>query len=291
MTPEYIAQKNGKDVTILGIAINSTPKDKVIEEARSVIAKHGHITIVTPNPEIVLAAQSDDSLARALNSSDLAIPDGIGLLFAERFLKEKKKNGKGGFGVWISTLVHGVSNRSWLTQQLPLIKGRELFCDFLSLANENTWHVALIGDSAGNAYTAASTLRKRYPHAVFHPFKGPVLSREGAPINPVERGLEKNLIKEIEKIQPQFMFVGFGAPRQEKWVTLHKKDLNAAVIMVVGGTFDYVTGMIKNMPDWWPLPFEWIWRLGSRPGHMTRVINAFARFPHAVISSNSNSKN
>jgi len=70
----------------------------------------------------------------------------------------------------------------------------------------------------------------------------------------------------IEESKPDILFVGFGAPKQEKWIVAHREILNVPVSIGVGASFDMAAGMVKRAPLWmqrWG--FEWAFRLIQEP--------------------------
>ena len=68
------------------------------------------------------------------------------------------------------------------------------------------------------------------------------------------------------------MFVATGAPRQEKWIYNHRKELRLDVATGQGGTFDYESGRIKRAPRWiQKIGMEWLWRLCLEPKRIIRM--------------------
>jgi N-acetylglucosaminyldiphosphoundecaprenol N-acetyl-beta-D-mannosaminyltransferase len=100
LTTDYIAESNQKmkkidyksfrqTLQILGVGVNSTSTSSVLNFLSSKISHNENFFIVTPNPEFLVAAQNDEEFRKILNGADLAIPDGVGLLLASRFLGTK----------------------------------------------------------------------------------------------------------------------------------------------------------------------------------------------------------
>ena len=66
--------------------------------------------------------------------------------------------------------------------------------------------------------------------------------------------------------QPDILFVGMTAPKQEKWVHIFKENLNAKVICSVGAVFDFYSGNIHRSSEFWiRLNMEWLPRLIKEP--------------------------
>lgn len=79
----------GQALQILGVRVNSTELVEVLSLLSSKISHNENFFIVTPNPEFLVCAQKNNEFRKILNSADLAIPDGVGLIWASRFLGTK----------------------------------------------------------------------------------------------------------------------------------------------------------------------------------------------------------
>jgi N-acetylglucosaminyldiphosphoundecaprenol N-acetyl-beta-D-mannosaminyltransferase len=70
----------------------------------------------------------------------------------------------------------------------------------------------------------------------------------------------------IKKAEPDILFVGLGAPKQEKWIYNSYKELNVPVSIGIGVSFELISGMIMRAPVWIQKSgLEWLWRLISEP--------------------------
>ena len=246
-------KKNNKENTetgrkyakILGINVISTPISSVLTGVKDFIAHNVKFYIVTPNPELVLMAQSDRELKKALNSADLPVPDGVGLKLA--------------------------------VPKLKIIKGRELFVDLVDLAHRNRWRMFFLGGLGKEAEIAARKLRA-------NSHRGPRLDRNAGPATEIDRKLEKDAIGRINKFAPHLLFVAFGNPKQEIWIHKNLSKLNVGGAMAVGGTFRYVAGMSKLPPKWMEkLGLEWLYRFFTEPNRIGRIYNAVVVFPLKVF--------
>ena len=71
---------------------------------------------------------------------------------------------------------------------------------------------------------------------------------------------------EINRLSPDFVWVGFGTPKQQAWVKQHKHLLQRGVILTVGFAFDVNAGMKPDAPLWMQrLGLTWLFRLASEP--------------------------
>jgi len=278
-----------KGYKILDVKVDSTSIDGVLRFVRSQLRENRKFYIVTPNPEQIVRAQTDSVFAQVLNSADISIADGIGLVAAFKFLSlPTTKNVflrpflylAQGLGVGFSILF----DRKWLESDIKVIRGRDLFIELIKLANKKGWKVMLIGDRFGSSEKAALALSKNYKNVELYSIGGPNLDEDANPLTKKDKEIEEKVILKVNKVKPELLFIGFGAPRQEKWLYRHKSELDFGGAMVVGGTFDYVSGKKKLPPKWIEdLGLEWLWRLILSNQKIERVSKAFPRFPLMVF--------
>ena len=279
----------GKQGIMFNITLNSTSRSKVLAYIRDFISKKRKFYIVTPNPEMILMAQEDKSLLKAINGATLALPDGVGLAMADRFLKLTTPKNilvripvsiLQGIGVGLSIFV----NKKWLLSRFNILKGREVFVDLVSLANKRGWKVFLLGGRGSEAQNAVEKLKLNYKKVKFEYASGPIIDNETKPISESDIKMQNDVIFRINNFKPQLLFVAFGAPKQEKWIYewLLKLDIGGA--MAVGGAFSYVAGHSKLPPRWMEeIGLEWVWRLITGPWRAGRIIKASIVFPWKVF--------
>ncbi len=279
-----------KSVNIVNVRVDSTSIPGVLRFVVSRLTAGKKFLIVTPNPEQVVLAQKDPVFAKIISKADLALPDGIGLVAADKFLRLPKAGNiflapilyfAQGLGVGFSILF----DRAWLSQNLSVIRGREMFLELVKLANKKYWRVYLVGGWGKVAERTKILLAKNYKGVIVKAGTGPILDNAATPINSKEKEVEVKIIKDITDFKPHLLFVGFGAPVQEKWANSHLPKLNAGGVMVVGGTFDYISGRKKLPPSWVAdIGLEWLWRLIIGDQQVKRVINAFPRFAFLMLT-------
>lgn len=236
-----------KQVKILGVRVDSSPKDRLLEIIERKICDGHKFYIVTPNPELILASTKNNTLKDALNSADFAIPDGVGLKIAEPSLK--------------------------------IIKGRELFVDLVKLAKRKRWRVFFLGGLGREAELAAEKLGAAFA-------RSPVLNNKAEPVTEIDRKIGIDAVEKINNFKPHLLFIAFGNPKQEIWMYKRFKILDVRCMMGVGGTFRYIAGFSKLPPkSMEKLGLEWLWRLATEPFRFTRIWNAAVLFPLKVWQS------
>ncbi len=191
--------------------------------------------VITLNAEGIYLATTDSEFAAIVEDADLVTPDGRGVLWAA-----------GKQGQPLSERVTGID----LLEQLA------------SLAAKNSWRVYLLGSADGVAIEAAEQLKMRYPKL-----------RIVGTHNGYFRGHDNEVIADIADKRPDLLFVALGMPMQEKWIANFRRQINAAVAVGVGGSFDVVAGRIKRAPLFWQkLGLEWLWRLLKEPSRIGRAM-------------------
>ena len=168
---------------------------------------------------------------------------------------------------------------------MKVIKGREFFLELLKIANKKAYKVFLLGSTKGVLKNSIDVLSVRYPSVHIESSVGARLNENAVPVSLKQRKLDTKVRGEIKKFKPKMLFVAFGAPKQEKWVYRYLKSLNTDLVMVVGGSLDYVSGTRVAVPKYIEKSgLEWFWRLITGSQKLDRVINAIIKFPLLIIN-------
>ena len=99
------------------------------------------------------------------------------------------------------------------------------------------------------------------------------------PFRPLTVAEDEQIIKEINEADPDFIWVGLGAPKQEIWMAAHENRVKGLMIGV-GAAFDYESGNIKRAPKWMQkYNLEWLYRLVQDPKRLfTRYIKTNTKY-------------
>jgi len=283
-----VDRKHGE---ILGIKISITSRSEVLNFINSRLDSKEKFYVVTPNPENLLLATKDWLLEKAIRKSDLSVPDGIGLAQAYKLLsyKDDKQNPFRLFVIFAQGLYVGAAtifNKKYLTDSLPILKGRELFLDVMEIANRRNLRVYLFGGEHGESEKTKLELESKYKNIVFkthHEF--PQYSKNAQPVSANDRKLHKKIIGSIKMFEADLIIVALNTPKQEKWIFRNLyRILNVTGAFALGGTFNYVAGNMKLPPKWMEkLGLEWVYRLMQEPKRWKRIINAVIVFPWKVF--------
>jgi N-acetylglucosaminyldiphosphoundecaprenol N-acetyl-beta-D-mannosaminyltransferase len=231
---------------ILGIRVdNVTTKETLALMERWVVERTPH-QIVTVNPEFVMRAQHDEEFRVVLERAALALPDGVGLLWAARVLGQPLRE---------------------------RVTGSDSLPEIAALGAEKGYRLYLLGAAPGVAAQAAEILRERNPGLqIVGTFAG-----SPAPSD------EAEIIARITSAAPDFLFVAYGAPQQDLWIHRHLHRLGVPVCMGVGGAFDFIAGIAPRAPLWMrQRGLEWLHRLLTQPWRWRRML-ALPRFAWQVL--------
>jgi N-acetylglucosaminyldiphosphoundecaprenol N-acetyl-beta-D-mannosaminyltransferase len=235
-----------KSITILGVRVSDVSVSESLTIIESLIESGTPYQVVTVNTEFVMAAQKDAEFKAIIQAAALALPDGVGLLWAARFLGHPLKE-----------RVTGVDTVQRVTE-LAARKGYRLF---------------LLGAAQGVADLCAQRLSKKHPNLQI------VGTHSGSPA--VEE--ESEIVALIKQAKPDVLFVAYGAPLQDKWITRNLERLEVPLAMGVGGAFDFIAGVAVRAPRWvQQLGLEWLHRLYHEPWRWRRML-ALPRFAGLVI--------
>ena len=235
---------------ILGINLSDLNQNDLLERLDFFLNSEAGHYLVTPNPEIILRAVKNEEYFHIINSADLAIADGFGLVLAG-LLQGKK---------------------------IPRITGSDLTPKLLLKAEREHLKILIInwGGGLSKASDIKDVLKVRYPKLI-------------SKILDTDRKDKLNTLenKQINDFAPKLVFITLGAPYQEKLIWHELKNWpSVRLALAVGGSFDFLTGKIKRAPKLMRfLGFEWLWRLLSQPKRYKRIWQATVVFAYKVLNA------
>lgn len=235
-------------VKIFGINIKNTSLVKTMDLLENRLDKEGLFTIATPNTEIAMRAKDQPELAGLVNSFDLVVPDGIGLIYASKIKKLPLKERVTGFDISIELLKLG--------------KKRPITFYFL-------------GGKPGISKAAKENVERDYAGVKV------VGERDGY----FSLNDEEKIVEEISSLRPDVIFVGLGFPKQEGFISRNKDKIDGKIIIGNGGVLDILAGVSNRAPDIFiKLNLEWFYRLIKNPSRLGRQL-AIPRFMISVLTN------
>jgi N-acetylglucosaminyldiphosphoundecaprenol N-acetyl-beta-D-mannosaminyltransferase len=220
-------------VTICGIQLTNLSFFDCIDRISHCTEKSTQTFIVTPNVDHIIKLQNDVEFREVYKHAELVLADGMPLLWAARFLGTPLKE---------------------------KISGSDLFPRICELAAKKSYMLFFLGGRPGAADKAAQVMRERYP--------GIQITGTYCPPFGFENDSSENakVINLIQQAKPDILFVGLGAPKQEKWIYRHRDQYQVPVSIGIGVTFEFTAGMVKRAPLWMQnAGLEWFWRLIMEP--------------------------
>ena len=121
-------------------------------------------------------------------------------------------------------------------------------------------------------------LKEKYPELK-------IVGMYSPPFRKLTEEEDEKVIEKINDCNPDFVWIGLGAPKQEIWMAEHQGKINGLMIGV-GAGFDYFAGNIKRAPLWMQKSnLEWLYRLIQDPKRLfKRYFVTNTKFIwHAVI--------
>jgi N-acetylglucosaminyldiphosphoundecaprenol N-acetyl-beta-D-mannosaminyltransferase len=195
--------------------------------------------VCTGNLDHLVLLNRDETFRKIYREADLVLADGMPV-------------------VWLSKLSGGEP----LTER---VAGSDLFWELGQVSEHHGITLFFLGGAPGSAERAAEAMRAKYPNVHISGIYCPPLDTFDSPEEQVK------IRETIRKASPDVLFVGLGAPKQEKWIAEHRDDLGVPVSIGVGGTFEMAGGIVMRAPTWMQRAgLEWLFRLMQDPKRLWR---------------------
>ena len=195
----------------------------------------GKFLIDTVNAHSFVVAQKDEAFAKALMNSDALLPDGISIVKACRWLG---------------------------TENVPFekIAGADLFSYEMGKLEAKGGTCFFLGSSPSTLEKIVERAAKEYPHIDIKTFSPPYK----AVFSPEEN---QAMVDAVNAADPDLLWVGMTAPKQEKWLDEHWAELDIRCHAgAIGAVFDFFAGTVERAPrKWIDLGLEWFYRLIKEP--------------------------
>jgi N-acetylglucosaminyldiphosphoundecaprenol N-acetyl-beta-D-mannosaminyltransferase len=197
--------------------------------------KHAYICVTGAHG--VVEAQRESDVMSAHTQAELVVPDGMPL-------------------VWMGKAV-GYKN----TQR---IYGPDLLLAVCKEAQRREWKIFLYGTTKGTLQKLKEKLLAMFPRLY-------IVGEYAPPFRALTTAEDSMIVKTINKVAPQIIFVGLSTPKQELWMQKHVEKLKANTLIGVGAAFDFIAGTKKQAPSWVRrVGFEWLFRLAQEPKRLSK---------------------
>jgi N-acetylglucosaminyldiphosphoundecaprenol N-acetyl-beta-D-mannosaminyltransferase len=209
--------------------------EEAVARGCEMIRQGGSHYVVTPNSEIIYQARTNEALKTALLEADMALPDGIGVVYAGKIL-----------GAPVKEKVAGI----------------EFGTAMLRKAAEEGWSVFFLGAKPGVAQLAGENMMAQIPGLRMAGCADGYFKEDGP------------VVEQIRASGADILFVCLGAPKQELWMAKNGKATGAKLMCGLGGSLDIFAGVSQRAPEIWvKLGLEWAYRLVKEPFRIGRMMN------------------
>lgn len=230
-------------IQILGVPVDLIDKEAAMKRFEASFPEPGVTAVYTPNSEIIEQASRNPEMKKLIDSAELIIPDGIGLVYASKLIG------------------HPLKER---------VTGIDFLESIIAYLEKNGKSIFFFGSKPGIAEKAAEKIREKYPGLI-------VAGTRDGYFQPEE---ESSIVEEINGSGADFLCVALGAPKQEQFIFDHKKELKVHGAIGVGGSLDVWSGSLKRAPEFYQKHgLEWLFRLIQEP----RRIGRMAKLPVFIV--------
>lgn len=232
---------NISKINVRGVLFDNVTLDEAADVVETALQKNeGLLTVYTPNSEIVQMCIDDPRKYELINSADLIIPDGVGVIKAARILG------------------------SPLKERVP---GVELGERSIAIAARTGVGVYFLGGKPGVAEAAAENMSKKHEGLRVVGTHDGYFKKQGEESDDV--------INKINSSGASLLFVCLGVPVQEQWIFDNKEKFTSVrVALALGGSLDIYSGNTKRAPLFFrKTGLEWFYRLLCQPSRIGRMMN------------------
>ncbi len=241
----------GERVDVLGIHVSVTDMDDTVDTFGRWIADGERHLVCVSDMNALLHARADAGLTEVYNTSGLTLADGMPLVWAGK---------KAGF------------------DRMARVCGPDLLERVMAEAAERGWSQYFYGGADGVAEQLRDTFVARHPALVVAGVYSP-------PYRTLTAEEDAAIADKINAAGPDIIWVGLGAPKQERWMAEHRDQLNAPILIGVGAAFDFHTGRLDRAPVWMQKAgLEWSYRLYKEPRRLwRRYVLGIPRFAVGIL--------
>jgi N-acetylglucosaminyldiphosphoundecaprenol N-acetyl-beta-D-mannosaminyltransferase len=207
--------------------------------------------VCVSNVHMCMETLDDKNFRSVVNSADLVIPDGRPISWAQKLL--------------------GYSNAEQ-------VRGQDIMNEICRLSGKENLTIGFYGGDSNEVLSqVVSNLKSTFPDIRIAYTYSP-------PFRPLTSDEDEQVVKDINDLGVDVLFVGIGCPKQERWMAEHK-DRVQCVMLGVGAAFDFIAGSKKHAPRWMQkMGLEWLFRLVSEPRRLwKRYLKQNPRFVYYFV--------
>jgi N-acetylglucosaminyldiphosphoundecaprenol N-acetyl-beta-D-mannosaminyltransferase len=230
---------------LLGVDVTAWYFDEAVEELLSRVQDRRAVGVHFITAHTLVEADADPSLKQALNDSEFVSPDGMPL-------------------VWVGKL---------RGRRVQRVYGPDTMLAVCDRGRAQGARHFFYGGAEGVPELLAERLTARFPGLE-------VAGTYSPPFRELTAEEDAEVVAMIDAADADFVWVGLGSPKQDRWVAEHRGRIRAGALMAVGAAFDFHSGRVREAPRWVRQSgFQWLHRLLSEPRRLAKRYTAYnARF-------------
>ena len=233
---------------IMGVNIAVTDMDKTLRLVEDNCEAWRGKYICVANVHTTVTAHDDPTYLRVQNGAVMALPDGGPL---SRYSRKK-----------------GFADAARVT-------GPDLMRELLKESGTKHYRHYFYGSTQETLDILREKITEKYPGAV-------IAGRYSPPCRALRADEDAEIVEKINAAKPDFVWVGLGAPKQERFMHDHRAELNVRLMIGLGGSLDGFAGTVRRAPKWMiRLQLEWLYRLLREPSRIGRMM----RLPKFVFAA------
>lgn len=250
MTPLAPAPAAVPKRDLLGVPIALTDYEQAMQVMDGIIERRERGYVCPIAVHALMVSRHDAELRAALLGSSLTVPDGRPLVWA------------------LGALGHRLPDR---------VYGPELMARYCRRSAQRGHRVWLYGGHDAQALARLTgSLGRRFPGIE-------IVGGYAPPHRPLTESEEAELSERINGDYPDVVWVGIGAPKQEKWMARMRPRLDPPLLVGAGAAFDFLAGLKRQAPAWMQRRgLEWAFRLSQEP---LRLLPRYLRYNPAFVAA------
>lgn len=228
---------NSPRITLFGLNMDALTLEQTLAALCTKVKQRPTTVVVTPNVDHIVSLSEQPTLRALYGAADFIVADGMPL-------------------VWASKL---------LGTPLPeRVNGTDMFEALCKEAQMNGWRVGALGGMPGQETELLAGMAKAYP--------GLYLEIQSPPMGfDYTSDAAKTYVTWANQSRLDILFVCLGFPKQDQWAMHHRAALDVGLVLGVGASMEFVTGLRSRAPVWMQKSgLEWFWRLSSEPTKLWR---------------------
>lgn len=248
--PNRIPQRCYEEtINLFGLPFNNVNLVEALDYCEVLLRAGKRGLVVTPNTDHIVKLSHDSVFREAYERAVIIVADGTPLVLASYVLGKPLKSRVPGAAL------------------LPAVCER---------ATQRGWRLFFLGGRPGVARLAAARLTERYSGLNVVGTYAPPFGFESDPAEC------RRIVTMVNAARPDILFVGVGAPKQEKWSAAYLEDVRTSLIFCTGAAYDFAAGTVQRAPLWVQrIGLEWLFRLLQEPRRLWKryLIDSLAFLP------------